>query len=133
LNFFGTAAACTAAGVFNPVTNPDGCAGVTANGDEYTNLQHNRGSGKPDFLAYAPDMDLNLFAPTDLLVFTVNVGCVPGGATALDGASLGCNTNGGEEFGIVGALATQRVPEPGVLSLLGLSLMGIGLARRRKV
>jgi hypothetical protein len=133
VNFYGTDADCTAAGAYDPITNPDGCAGVTTNGDEYLKLSHNKGSGKPDFLAYSPDMDLNKFLSTDLFVFTVNVGCVQGGPGPLDGNSLGCNTNGGEEFGIVGAIAPrQQAPEPGVLALVGLGLLGLGIARRRK-
>lgn len=137
VNFYGTVAACTAAGAYDPVTNPDGCAGVTTNGDEYLSLDHNKGSGKPDFLAYSPTMDLTKYLSTDLFVFTVNVGCIPGGPGPLDvnanNPSLGCNTNGGEEFGIVGAIAPrQQAPEPGVLALVGLGLLGLGLARRRK-
>ena len=146
VNFFGTQAACAAAGAYNPLTNPNGCAGVTANGDSYLSLDHNKGSGKPDFLVYSPEMDLSLFNATDLLVFTVNVGCYGnvgplGGPTVLDKNgkevknTLGCNTNGGEEFGILGAIVPDHdVPEPGTLALIGFGLGGLGLAsRRRKV
>jgi hypothetical protein len=132
INFYGTTAACTAAGPYDPVTGT-GCAGVTTNGDAYTKLNHNKGSGKPDFFAYAPDMDLSQFLGSDLFVVTFNLGCIPGGAGPLGGTgSLGCNTNGGEEFGIVGAVTTtSQVPEPGALALLGVGLLGLAYSRRR--
>lgn len=136
ISFYGTQAQCDAAGPYNPVSNPDGCAGVTANGDTYS-VDHNRGSGSPDFLAYAPTMDLGQFLSTDLFVVTMNVGCIAGGPGALDGARLGCNTNGGEEFGIVGAVGRipppPELPLPGSLALLGVGLLGAaGILRRRR-
>ena len=144
INFYGSQSACTAAGPYNPTTNPNRCAGVTANGDEYLSLDHNKGSGKPDFLAYAPDLNLNNFLASDLFVVTGNLGCIPGVVGPLGGPTLpngkenalGCNTNGGEEFGFVGALAPappSQAPEPGPLALIAL---GLGVlcwnARRRQ-
>src|SRR5690606_23078769 len=109
----------------------------TTNGDTYT-VNHNRGSGRPDFLAYAPTMDLSQFLTTDLFVVTMNVGCIAGGPGAIDNARLGCNTNGGEEFGLVGAVGRivpppPPLPLPGSLALLGAGLIGAaGLLRRRR-
>lgn len=136
LTFLGSASAC-AADPYHPLTNPDGCAGVTANGDDYIKLEHNKGSGKPDFLVYAPDMDLNQYLATDLFVVKANVGCLMDATGAfvvapLDGNTLGCNTNGFEEFGIVGALASSKVPEPSTMVLAGLGLLGLSRMRRNR-
>lgn len=132
INFYGTQAACDAAGPYDPITGT-GCAGVTSNGDSYLDIDHNTGSGKPDFLVFSPDMDLNQFLSTDLFVFTANIGCYNNVGPFTGTANLGCNTNGGEEFGIIGALAPQQqVPEPGVLALLGLGLGALGWTARRR-
>lgn len=130
---FTDAANCTAIGAWNPLTGV-GCAGVTTSGSTYTG-SHNIGSGKADFMAFAPDMDLSLFDPNFLWVATVNLGCNPEGISiGLDGLAQGqgCNTNGYEEFGIIGGVGTTQVPEPGSLLLLATGLMAAGFTMRRK-
>ncbi|MDD3352313.1 PEP-CTERM sorting domain-containing protein [Zoogloea sp.] len=143
--FYGDQASCEA----NPydLFEQRGCAGWTANGDEYLNIDHNTGSGKPDMLAYAPDMDLKKFLASDLFVVTGNLGCIQNADNSWlvaplrkDGQitdpanknDLGCNTNGGEEFGIVGALAPEdrKIPEPSTLLLTSLGLLGFLRLRR---
>ncbi len=137
---FTSAANCTT--LWNPLTGV-GCAGITTSGLTYTG-SHNLGSGHADFMAYAPDMDLTLFNPNFLWVATVNLGCNPNGVNqglaqlSNSGVGQGCNTNGYEEFGIIGGVGPRpcldcyTVPEPGVLGLLGLGLLGLGVMRRRK-
>lgn len=144
LNFYGTLSECIAAGPYNIFTGT-GCAGVTANGDAYLSLDHNKGSGKPDFLVYAPDMNLAdpEYLASDLFIFTVNVGHIPGGNACLDNPAttnkveeVGCNTNGGEEFGIAGAIAylppPPPIPEPGPLALIALGLSALAWSQRHR-
>lgn len=132
ISFLGDSTDC-AANPWDPLTGV-GCAGVTDDGADYTNLDHNRGSGQADFLIYARDMDLLMFDEDDLFVVTMNLGCIPGTTSPLDGDDLGCNTNGGEEFGIMGGVgAFQQVPEPGTLLMLGVGLAAAGFVGRRRV
>lgn len=125
VSFYGSAVDCAA----DPF-----CAGVTDSGNDYAGLQHNIGSGKPDFVLFAPTMDLSLYDPAHTFVVQLVLGCEGGMA-----GDPGCGTNGAEEIFMTGRIAgapPPMVPEPTTALLVGLGLIGLGgrglIAGRRR-
>ncbi len=102
---------------FDPNNTSAGCDQTTHICTMY--VDNNTGSGKPDFFAYAPTFDLNNFNDDDRLYFT----------WYMQGDKIN-----GEELSLTNLVTPPNdVPEPGVLSLLGLGLMGIAYSRRKNI
>ena len=91
---------------------------IGASGYNYGVVDHNLGSGKADFIAYAPTMDLSLFDPNYLFV------------THFEMANL---SDGFEEIFLTGNITTAPVPEPGTMMLLGMGMLGLAVYGKRRM
>lgn len=84
------------------------------------------------FLAKWLAGDLSVAGYTDLHV-DLRYGCDPATGVAGQGDCIGRDANNGYEQLFVGTSVPTQVPEPGVLWLLGASMLGMALVVRRKV
>jgi hypothetical protein len=93
---------------------------IGTSGTEYGPINHNLGSGKADYIAYAPTMNLSLFPRDWFFVTEFRM-------AALDG--------GFEEI-FLSALAIPQppapIPEPSTFVLLAVGLLGLGFVGWRK-
>jgi hypothetical protein len=93
---------------------------VTGTSETVYSVDHNKGSGKPDFIAYAPTMDLSQYDSDYRFVTEFHF--------------QGLN-NGYEEIflsGTIGPHGTPPIPEPATMLLLGTGLIGLAGFGRRK-
>ena len=118
-------------GVFDdPNTNPNAWVNAPGSitapnpldplGPTYT-VPNNLGNGKPDFIVYAPTMDLTAYTG---LGYTIEMDFM---MRKLDGSF--------EELFLTGAFQPHdavATPEPGTLALMGIGALGAAFARRRK-
>jgi hypothetical protein len=105
------AARALAAGEIGPL--------VGTSGTNYGTVNHNLGSGKADFIAFAPTMDLTLFDPNWQFV------------TYFDMTGL---NDGPEEIFMTGGIGVNvPIPEPATIIFLGTGLLWLGVYGRRKM
>ncbi|QDL36578.1 PEP-CTERM sorting domain-containing protein [Rhodoferax sediminis] len=134
----------TVASIAGPVNTPVSCTGAIPHGAAINN---NLGANQAAYAIVSPALDAFLASwigggfsgYTDIHV-DLRFGCDPAtigtnGGTAGVGSCIGRDANNGYEQLFIGTSTTvSQVPEPGILSLLALGLLGLAVtSRRRKV
>ncbi|QHE76695.1 PEP-CTERM sorting domain-containing protein [Hydrogenophaga sp. PBL-H3] len=101
-----------------PVYIPGSGCSTAPFGADWCLITNSRGSGSPEFIAYAPSMDLSPYAKDGNLFWGNFKIAADGGAS--------------EEIYLTKRVSTTDIPEPGILILLGVALAGLGVVRRSK-
>ena len=134
----------TAVSIAGPIGTPVSCTSATPHGSAINN---NLGANQAAYAIDVPELNtfLNTYRTGGFPLYTdihVNLrfGCDPAtigtsGGTANVGDCVGRNANNGFEQLFIGTTANvTQVPEPGILGLLALGMLGLAVVtRRRKV
>ena len=134
----------TAVSIAGPIGTPVSCTSAVPHGSAINN---NLGANQASYAIDVPELNafLNTYRTGGFPLYTdihVNLrfGCDPAtigtsGGTATIGDCVGRNANNGFEQLFIGTTANvTQVPEPGILGLLALGMLGLAVVtRRRKV
>ncbi|TAM52163.1 MAG: PEP-CTERM sorting domain-containing protein, partial [Burkholderiaceae bacterium] len=130
----------TVISIAGPVNTPVSCSSAIPHGAPINN---NLGANQAAYAIVVPELNTFLaswigggFSGYDSLHLDLRYGCDPatdGGATQGAGSCIGRDANNGYEQLFIGTSTTvSQVPEPGILSLMALGLLGLAVTSRRR-